>query len=89
MISANANIEFPMPVSSSEIIFRKKALHKYIHIYAHIEMQKSLFPNTIYELGIDIVSPFLGMALIAVWKRALHIFYTPFAVSLAFAATIV
>ena len=62
-----------MSMPSSEIMFSKRALHKYVHIYAYIHMRKALFENIIYELGSGIASPFFYMALVAFWKRGLHI----------------
>ena len=38
----------------------------------HIRM--SLFENTVSKLGISIGNPFLKMAFIAFWKRALEMF---------------
>ena len=37
-------------------------------------MIKDLFQMIIYKLGMGIANPFIGMALIAFWKRALHLF---------------
>ena len=72
MVSADPKIDFAM--SSSEIMFWKRALHKYVqlytytHIYTHI--WKALFQNIINELGIGIANPFFAMALIAFSKRS-------------------
>ena len=63
--NANANFrDHVFEISSSYI-------STYISIYTYI--WKALCPNTIYELGIGITSPFLGVALIVLWKRALCI----------------
>ena len=35
-ISANTKIDFAMPIASSEMMFRKRALHIYVHICAYI-----------------------------------------------------
>ena len=51
-------IEVAMPMPSSKVMFWKRALHKYIHTYPYILMWKTVFQNTIYELGIDIANPF-------------------------------
>ena len=48
----------------SEIIFRKRSVHKYVHIYI---CEKLYTKNTIFELGIDIGSSFSGMMLNAFW----------------------
>ena len=39
--------------ASSEMIYWKRALYKYVHIYAYTHI-KALFQNTTYELGIQI-----------------------------------
>ena len=61
-----------MPMPRLEIMFWKRALHKYGHIqiYVNIYVLKALFQNTIYELSIGIASHFIGMAVITFWKRA-------------------
>ena len=66
------NVAMPMP--SSEIMFRKRALHKYVHIYPLIHLWKGLYQNTIFELSIGIASSFSGMVLNVFWKIALHMF---------------
>ena len=62
-----------MLMQSSEIMVYERALHIYVHIYTYMNMLKALYQNTIFEFDIGIASPFLGMALNAFGKRALHI----------------
>ena len=68
----NSKIKIAMPLPSSEIVFWKRTLPKYVHKYAYIDMWKALFQNINYEL--DTLSPYFGMALNAFWKRALPIY---------------
>ena len=64
-----------MSMSGAEIMFWKRALHKYGHISATTPVWKALYQNTIFEHGIGIASSFSGLVLNAFWKRALHIFF--------------
>ena len=61
-ITANIKLEVAMPILNSEIMFWKRALHKYVHIY----IGKALFQITI--------CPICGRVLIAFCKRDLHIY---------------
>ena len=79
-LSAIPKIDVAMPLPSLEIIFWKRVLHKYEHIYIYIyiyiyytHMWKTLYQSTIFEIGIGIASSFSGMTLKAFWKRAPHI----------------
>ena len=55
----------------SGIMFWKRTLHEFVLKYTY--MWKVLFQNTIYELGISLaIILCFGIALIALWKRALH-----------------
>ena len=67
-------INFAMLMPSLEIMFWKRALHKYVPIYSYIHMWKALDQNTILERGISIASSFSGMTPKAFKnERALHI----------------
>ena len=59
-----------MPMTSSEIMFWKRALHKCVHIHTFIPIHKALFQNTINELCIGIASLYFGMALIAFLEKS-------------------
>ena len=48
-------------------------VYMYTYIYTSIHMWKSLLQNAIYELGIGIAIPFLGMVLFAFLKVALNL----------------
>ena len=57
-----------MPISV--IIFWTTALHICVQIYSYVYMWKALFPNIIYELGIDIANRFLSLiTLIMYWGK--------------------
>ena len=73
-LSDNPKIDVAMPMPSSEIIFWKRILHKYVDIYAYTHMWKACYQNTTIGRGICIASSFSGMALNAVWKRALYMY---------------
>ena len=45
-LSAIPKIDVVMPMPSSEIMFCKRALHKYVHVYAYIHICKKLFAKT-------------------------------------------
>ena len=47
-LSTNPRIDFAMPMPSSEIMFWKRAFHKYVHIYAYVHMSKALYQNIIF-----------------------------------------
>ena len=57
--------------ASTEIMFWKRVLHKYVPIYT---WGKLFTKSTILELSIGIVSSFSGIALSEFWKRTLHIY---------------
>ena len=59
-----------MPMSSLEVMFRKRALHKYVHICAYINIWKALFQNTIIEFGLGIAFSFSGMAVNAFLEKS-------------------
>ena len=63
-----------MPMIKSQIMFWKGNLHKYVHIHTYVHMSKTLYQNTIFELGIGTASLFSGMTPNAFWKRALYIY---------------
>ena len=42
-LSANPKIEVAMTMPCSEIMFQKRALHKYVHMYAIINMCEAPF----------------------------------------------
>ena len=71
-ISVIPKIELAITMPMLEIVFHKRALHKYEHVCAYIHMWKVICQHSIYKLGIDIWNPFLGMVLMAFWKRALY-----------------
>ena len=66
----------PVPRPCLKIMFGKRALHKYVYVYTYTDMWKTLYQNTIFELGIGIAISFSGMALTAFWKRALPLCFT-------------
>ena len=59
---------------SLEMMFWKRALHKYIHIYAYINMWKALLKRQFTNLVLTFEIHYFGMPVLeALWKRALHI----------------
>ena len=67
-------IDVTMPMPSSEIMFWRRALHKYV--YMHMYMYEKLFcqiqSTKFAKLYIGIASSLSGMAFKAFKKRALH-----------------
>ena len=53
-----------------------------MYINVHVYIYEELFKKTIYELGIGIANRFFGMALIAFWKRSLHVFIQLFTMNI-------
>ena len=46
MLSANPEINVSIPMPSSEVMFWKRALHKYVHVYTYIYILEKLFTKT-------------------------------------------
>ena len=61
-----------MQMTSLEVMLWKRALHIYINICTYLEL---IFLNTIHKIDIGMANSFLGMALFAFWKGALHLFF--------------
>ena len=70
----NFGVGVPACTSLPSIRGAPTATHLKVYIYI-LHMWKALCQNTIFELGIDIASLCSGMALNALWKRALRIFF--------------
>ena len=63
-----------MATSSVEIMFWKRALHKYVHVYAYLHICEKLFSKIkSMKLALSLQAHLFGIAFIAFWKRALHI----------------
>ena len=58
-IYISPKIEVSMTMPRSDIMLWKRALHKYVPIYAFIHMRKALFENIIIKLGIGICKAIL------------------------------
>ena len=73
-ISANPIIEVVIAMPISEIMFWKRDIHKYVHVYAVVHTCKHNFFNHNNQTWHWHYKPILFiMALNAFWKRGLHI----------------
>ena len=75
-MSANPKIEFAMTMPSSEILFWKSALRKYVHIYAYRHICEKLFFKTqSMNLALALEAHFFNGAYCALEKSFIYILH--------------